>query len=195
MKTLSIIAAKAALVLALQASSSFAADISGVKIADTVKLGDAELVLNGAGVRTRAVFKVYVAALYLPGKRATEGEVFATKGPKRLAMHLMRDLSAEQLTEALNGGLNDNLSEPEKEKFKTQIADLTATMADVGAAKEKQIVTIDWMPGQGTRVALNGTAKGKTIAGEDFYNALLRIWIGAKPIGGELKAALLGKAQ
>jgi hypothetical protein len=195
MKTLSIIAAKAALVLALGASTSIAAEVSGVKVADTVKLGDAELVLNGAGLRSRAMFKVYVAALYLPGKRATEGEVFATKGPKRMALHLMRDLTAEQLTEALNGGLNDNLSEAEKEKFKAQIADLTTTMTDVGAAKEKQVVTLDWMPGQGTRVALNGTAKGKTIAGEDFYNALLRIWIGAKPIGGELKAALLGKSQ
>ena len=195
MKTLSIIAAKAALVLALQASTSMAAEVAGVRIADTVKLGEAELVLNGAGLRTRAVFKVYVAALYLPGKRGAEGEVFATKGPKRMALHLMRDLTAEQLTEALNGGLNDNLSEAEKEKFKSQIADLTSTMADVGAAKEKQVVTLDWMPGQGTRVALNGAAKGKTIAGEDFYNALLRIWIGGKPISGELKAALLGKTQ
>ena len=85
------------------------------------------------------------------------------------------------------------LGEAEKEKFKTQIADLTATMTDVGAAKEKQVVTLDWVPGQGTKVALNGAAKGKTIAGEDFYNALLKIWIGGKPVSGDLKATLLGK--
>ena len=170
-----------------------AAEVGGVKLADTTKVGTQDLVLNGAGIRSRAVFKVYVAALYVAEKKTAEADVFAGKGAKRMALHMLRDLTAEQLTEALNGGLNDNLSEAEKEKFKTQIADLTATMTDVGAAKEKQVVTLDWVPGQGTKVALNGAAKGKTIAGEDFYNALLKIWIGGKPVNGDLKAALLGK--
>ena len=50
------------------AAPALAADIGGVKLDDKVAVGGQELVLNGAGIRTRVVFKVYVGSLYLPAK-------------------------------------------------------------------------------------------------------------------------------
>lgn len=181
-------------VILFMAGAAGAAEVGGVRLSDTVKVGGVDLVLNGAGVRTRAVFKVYVGALYLPEKKAAAGEALAVKGPKRIALHLLRDLTAEQLGGALNDGLAANLSDAERTQFKAQIDELKATMEAVGAAKEKSVVTIDFTPEGGTRVTLDGAARGKPIPGEEFYRALMRIWIGDKPVDRSLKAAMLGQS-
>lgn len=185
--------AGAIVAMMLSAGPGAAVEVAGVQVADTIKLGGVDLVLNGAGIRTRAVFKVYVGALYVSEKKTSAGEVFVLKGPKRIALHLMRDLSAEQLGGALNDGLAANLSEAELAQFKAQIEDLKATMDAVGAAREKHVVTIDFLPDSGTRVSLNGAPRGKSIAGEDFFRALMKIWLGDKPVDRSLKAALLGQ--
>lgn len=177
--------------LLLAATAAPALEMNGVQVPDTAKVGAMDLVLNGAGVRTRAIFKVYVGALYLPEKKTVAMEAIAVKGAKRVALHLLRDLSAEQVAGALDN-MSDNLSDLEREKLSPQIADLKATMAAVGEAKEKSLITIDFLPGAGTRVALNGTQKGKTIAGDDLYPALLKIWLGDKPVDRDLKSGMLG---
>jgi len=184
-----------ACVLAVAAWPLQALELAGVQVADTVRLGGQDLRLNGAGIRTRAVFKVYVGALYLAEKKTVATEVLGVNGPKRIALFMLRDLTAEQLSGALNDGLADNLADAERARFKVQIDELKATMEAVGAAKEKSVVTLDFLPDAGTRVALDGAQKGKTIAGEDFYRALMKIWLGDKPVDRSLKAALLGQAN
>lgn len=174
-------------------SSARAAEVAGVQVVETANLGGAELKLNGAGIRTRAVFKVYVGALYLAEKKTAAADAIAARGPKRIALFMLRDLSADQLGGALNDGLVANLSEAELARFKPQIEDLKATMDAVGAAKEKSVVTIDFLPDTGLRVAIDGAPRGKTIAGEDFYRALMKIWLGEKPVDRSLKAAMLGQ--
>ncbi len=178
---------------ALAAPAALALDVAGQSIPGKLKLGNADLVLNGAGIRTRAFFKVYVGALYLPEKKTAAAEALASQGAKRVALHLLSDLTAEQIGGALDN-MADNLSEAEREAFKGRIADLKATMEAVGAAKEKSIITLDFVPGTGLRIALDGAQKGKTIAGEDFYRALLKIWLGDKPVDSALKSGMLGAA-
>lgn len=178
---------------ALAAPAALALDVAGQSIPGKLKLGNADLVLNGAGIRTRAFFKVYVGALYLPEKKTAAAEALASQGAKRVALHLLRDLTAEQIGGALDN-MADNLSEAEREAFKGRIADLKATMEAVGAAKGKSIITLDFVPGTGLRIALDGAQKGKTIAGEDFYRALLKIWLGDKPVDSALKSGMLGAA-
>jgi hypothetical protein len=68
-------------------------------------------VLNGGAVRTRAIFKVYVGSLYLPAKASDLAGVLA-KSPRRIQLNLLRDVSADQLLDALNEGLKDNNSPP-----------------------------------------------------------------------------------
>lgn len=170
-----------------------AVEVGGVAVADTIKLGGADLVLNGAGIRTRAVFKVYVGAIYVTDKKSAAAEVIAQRGPKRVALHMLRDLSAEQLGGALNDGLAANLSDAERTQFKPQIDELKATMDAVGAAKEKSVVTLDYLPEAGIRIAIDGAARGKPIPGEEFYRALLKMWLGDKPVDRSLKAGMLGQ--
>jgi len=184
---------KALLSLAILAAPALAAEVAGVKVDEKLKLESAELVLNGAGLRTKAFFKVYVAGLYLEQKKTSAEDVLALPGAKRVSMRLMRDLSAKQLTEALDDGIRDNTSAAEQESLKGRLAELAAIMSSLQSAREGDVIALDWLPGSGTRVALNGEPKGKAIAGEDFYRALLRIWLGDNPVSGSLKKALLGQ--
>jgi hypothetical protein len=171
---------------------ALAAEVAGVKVDERVRLGSSELQLNGAGVRTKAFFKVYVAGLYLAEKKTSVAGVLALPGAKRVSMRMMRELSAKQLTDALGEGIRDNTPSAEQEALKDRLAELTATMSALQSAKEGDVIALDWMPESGTSVVLNGEAKGKAIAGEDFYRALLRIWLGDNPVSGSLKKSLLG---
>jgi long-chain acyl-CoA synthetase len=80
----------------LVASSALAAEVGGVKLDDKVGVGGQELVLNGAGIRTRAFFKAYVGSLYVPAKAGDLAAVLA-RGPRRVEMNLLRNLKKAML--------------------------------------------------------------------------------------------------
>lgn len=172
-----------------------AAEVEGIRLDDRVYIaqGVPELVLNGAGVRRKLlVAKVYVSALYLAQKKNVSDEVLADPGPKRLAMHVLQEeITAEQFVAALNDGLAANNQPPELAPLEKRIRDLAAMMRQVGRINQGGVVLLDYLPGIGTRVTINGVTR-LTIAGEDFNRALLRIWLGDRPVDGRLKQALLG---
>lgn len=170
-----------------------AAEIEGVKIADRVRVNESgpELVLNGAGVRTRFIFSVYVGALYLQQKTSVAKSVFSDLGPKRIAMHMLRDLTAEQLFNAMNDGLKANHTPEAMARFAPQIKALEDIFNAVKAAKTGDIIRLDFIPGTGTVVTVNGAVKGQ-VAGAEFNRALLRIWLGEQPADSDLKRAMLG---
>ena len=171
------------------ASGAIAAEIGGVRLDDKISIEGKELVLNGAGIRTRAIFKVYVASLYVPAKATDLAGVLAA-GPRRVQMNLLRTLSAEQLVDALNDGLKDNNTEAELGAVKSQIDQLASILKTFREVKEKDVVALDYVEG-GTRVGLNGDAKG-IIPGEAFNRALMKIWLGDHPVQSDLKKAMLG---
>ena len=187
------------LLLADAAALSFhlaaAVEVGGVKFDDKTRVGSGELLVNGAGVRKKAVFKVYAMALYLPEKRTDAEAVLAARGAKRISLSLLRDLSPQQFVEALQEGVTSNHSEAEMAGLKERLKQFSDSMLAAGEPKTGTVVLIDWLPENGTRLTVNGQAKGKDIAGEDFYKALLKIWLGNKPVQDDLKQALLGKAS
>ncbi len=172
-----------------------AAEVGGAKLDDRVRLApDApELVLNGAGVRTRFFVKVYAAGLYVTDKKTTAADILALGGSKRFAMSMLRDVTAAQLSDALNDGFKANNSPADQERYKTQLAELNAIMSALGGAKKGQVVALDYLPEVGTRVQFDGETKGKPIPGEGFYRGLLRVWLGENPVDADLKKGLLGQ--
>jgi Chalcone isomerase-like len=181
-----------ALMLLLGALPASAIEVAGINVAEKISLGAGELVLNGAGIRTRAIFKVYVGALYLTEKKSSGAEVLAQKGAKRVSLSMLRDLSAQQLNEAFESGIQANHSAAEVEALRPRIAELLSLFTD---GKKGDVILLDFLPESGTAVSLNGMLRGKPIPGEDFYRALLRIWLGDKPVDGDLKKGMLGQAQ
>lgn len=184
----------AALVVSLASLAAYAqpAELEGVKLAPTAQVGAATLQLNGAGVRTRAIFSVYVAALYVPQKATDAAALLAQKGPRRITLTMLRTVDADTFAEALNDGLRKNHSEAQLAGFKAQIETLNANLKAAGEAKKGDVIQLEFAPDAGTRVTVNGQAKGSAIPGEDFYTAVLRIWLGDKPVDGSLKKGLLG---
>jgi len=67
---------------------------------ERLRLGTSELVLNGAGLKKRAFFRVYVSSLCLTEKRTSAEDVLALGGPKRISITLLRKLSAQELVDA-----------------------------------------------------------------------------------------------
>ena len=181
--------------LALMSNGAGAAEVAGVKLDDKLRLTPAgpELVLNGAGIRTRFFFKVYVGALYVSEKKASAADVLALAGPKRVAMHMLRELTAQQLTEALAEGMSNNATDAEQATLKGRIDELVTVMNGLGEAKTGDAIALDFLPGAGTRVVVNGKPRGRPIQGEDFYRALLRIWLGENPADDDLKKGMLGQ--
>jgi len=181
-----------ALVAAALAVTVSAADISGVKLEDKAQVESRDVVLNGAGLRTRfRVVKVYVIGLYLPEKKNDPAGVLSLEGPKRASIHMLRDVGADTFTEALVEGLRANTSEAEYKALEPRVQELSATMAELKEAKKGMNISLDWT-GASTQLMVDGKPAGKPIAGEDFYRALLKIWLGDKPVQDDLKKALLG---
>ncbi len=187
--------ALAILLLTLALPALAALEVAGAKFEDKAKVGAGETVLNGAGLRNKVFFKVYALGLYLPQKAATTAEVLAAKGAKRIAIVTLRDLTAEQFVDALLEALTKNHDEATLKTLQPRIDQFRSTMLSIGNAPEKSVVNLDWLPDSGMRLSFNGVQKGADIGGEDFYHALLRIWLGDKPAQDDLKDKLLGKAS
>ena len=164
-----------------------AATYKGVTVADSASVGGKTLVLNGMGLRTKFFFKIYVGALYLPQKADTAAAVMSENGPDRILMHMIYAVSKSQFADAWHAGFKDNnpqMSDAVK-------ADTEQFIAYFGESKKGDVITLDYVPGQGTQVSWNGQLKGN-IPGEDFHKALLNVFLGPKPPTKELKKGLLG---
>jgi len=166
-----------------------AAEVAGVKFEDQVRLADTQLALTGAGLRQRFIFDVYAMGLYV---RDAKADLVTQPGAKRVVIRMLRNVDADTFTAALVDGMRPNHDEQTMQALEPRIAQLSATMAQMKEAKKGMTITLDWLPGTGTQMAVDGTFTGAPIAGEDFYQALLRIWLGPKPVQDDLKKALLG---
>ena len=176
------------LLLMLAALPAWTAEVAGVKVDDKTRVGNAELTLSGAGLRKRVFFQVYVIGLYVADRKA---DLVAQPGPKRVAIHMLRDVGADQFTEALADGIRANHPEAEAKALEPRVKEFGAMMAEIKEAKKGMVIALDWT-GSATQLVIDGKPAARTIAGEDFYRALLRIWLGDKPVQDDLKKALTG---
>jgi hypothetical protein len=178
------------LVLALfVAGAATAADVEGVRIDDSVSVGGRTLVLNGAGVRSKLVLKLYVVALYVPKPAKDVDQVFAG-APRRIQMNLLHTVPSTEIIDALLDTMADNSSAAELAAVKPGADKLVALIRPFRQVKEGDVVTLDFVNGA-TDLGWNGKFRGR-IPGERFNRALTRIWLGPKPVQEDLKKKLLG---
>ena len=168
--------------------------VAGVKFDEAAEVRGSKLQLNGAGLRTKLFFKVYSAGLYLPKKAATAEEVLAAGGAKRITLTLLREVESAEFAEAFAKGMADNTDPATYAKLTPAVQRMNQIFADHKKLSPGDIVAIDWVPGTGTVLTLKGAQQGEPFKDPAFYDALLRIWVGAKPADASLKEALLGKA-
>jgi hypothetical protein len=171
---------------------AFAIEAGGIKFDDNIRLETQNLVANGAGVRSRFVFDVYAIALYLPTKLGSYDAIKGNNGAKRIAIHTLRDLSAQQFVDALSTGMQANSTETELTAIRPAMQQFADTLLSIKEVRKGTPISIDYAPQSGTRISVGGQPRGKDIAGDAFYDALLKIWLGDKPVQGDLKNKLLG---
>lgn len=170
-------------------------EVAGIKFDDSVTVGGKELKLNGAGIRTKLIFKVYALGIYLPEKKTAVAEVLASPGPRRVSIVMMRELTSDEFGEAFMKGLNDNSDKAERTKILPQTMKFGEIFAQIQTLKKGDALVMDWIPGEGTQCMLNGKKIGEVMPDVAFFNAILRIWLGDKPVDSSLKPRLLGEAK
>lgn len=185
-------AAAAALLVAATAAQADVT-VNGVKYDDTVDLRGAKVQLNGAGTRYKAVFKVYTAGLYLPKKVGTTEEVLAQSGAKRITVTMLRDIDSGELGKLFARGMEDNMDRKEFSKLIPGVMRMSQLFSDIKGLKSGEGFTLDWIPGTGAIVNVKGVQQGEPFKEPEFFNAILRIWLGPTPADWKLKDALLGK--
>ena len=182
-----------ALLLACGAAAA-TVEVGGVKIDDSADVKGSKLVLNGAGVRYKAVFKVYAASLYLGQKQATPEEVQAAPGAKRLQVNMLREIDANELGKLFTRGVQDNTPKEQMSKLIPGLMRMSQVFSDQKKLVAGDVFIIDWVPSVGTVISVKGVPQGEPFREPEFFNALLRIWLGPQPADWRLKDALLGKA-
>lgn len=166
---------------------------AGVKFEPTLDLGGSKLQLNGAGVRYKAVFKVYAAGLYLEKKASTPAEVYALRGPKRISVTMLRDIDSTELGKLFSRGMEDNMDKAAFSKLIPGVLRMSQIFSEHKKLMAGEQFVVDWLPGTGTQVTVKGVPQGEPFKEPEFFNALLGIWLGSQPADWKLKDALLGK--
>jgi hypothetical protein len=186
-----LFAGAASLVLSMAAYSA-TIELAGVKVEDSAMVGDVKLQLNGAGVRYKGPFKVYVGELYLSKKVNNLDELIAAPGPKRLTMTFLRDVEASTFGKLMTRGVEDNVPKAEMSKLIPGLI----RMGDIFAANKTFFagdkVVLDWIPGTGLVVTGKGKVQGEPFKEPEFFKALMSSWFGPSPGDWRLKDAMLG---
>ena len=165
-----------------------AAECLGVTLPDSSEVAGQTLVLNGVGPRLATFLnvKVYAAGLYLPAKSSDAAAIIAADEPRQIQLHFVRSVDGEEIAGAWSDGFKDNAGDG-LGALEPRIEQLGLMMEDMA---EGDVMMFTYVPGAGTEVSIDGTAKG-TIEGADFAAVLFAIWLGNPP-NDEIKAGLLG---
>jgi hypothetical protein len=166
--------------------------LHGVSVPRTAQVGSTRLVLNGAGTRYFLIFKVYVAALYLPQATRSANTALGMSGPKLLRLVMLRDVSGKELGDKLTEDIKHNVPAADFATMITGLARMGGLFADRHELHEGDVVELTDVPGKGMQISINGQIEGAPYADANFFDNLLRVWLGPRPAENRLKKALLG---
>lgn len=174
------------LVLLFAISCLSALEIGGKTLPETIKAGETNLILNGAGLRKKLIIKVYAGALYLPDKSSNAEEIAAADEPMAIKMHFIyKAVDPEKLIEAWNTGF----AKSDISNLQNEINTFNSYFTE--DAKKNDVYDMIYIPNEGTSLYINNTLKG-TIAGSAFKSALFNIWLSEDTELPKLRAAMLG---
>jgi len=167
-------------------------DIAGVKVEDSATVAGTKLQLNGAGIRYKGPFKVYVAELYTTKKVSNLEELIAAPGPKRMALVMTRDIEAGPFGKLLTRGMEDNNPKAEMSKLVPGLMKMSELFTIHKGFVPGDTILMDWTPGTGLVVTVKGKVQPEIFKEPEFFKALMGIWLGPSPAYWKLKENLMG---
>jgi hypothetical protein len=165
-----------------------AATLAGVTMPDTIQAWGTPLVLNGMGVRTKYMVKVYVAGLYLDQKSSDPEAIVKKDAPKRIVMQFLHTVSSKQMSEAFTESFNENAPDASQ----AMKPDVDHFLGQLEPLRENDQMVITYIPGRGTVLVIRGSEK-LTVPNPAFAQLIFSVWLGPKPPNPELKKGLLGQ--
>jgi hypothetical protein len=165
-----------------------AGSLAGVTLPDTAQVGGKTLVLNGLGLRTKYMVKVYVAGLYLEQKWSDPAAIIKSDAAKQIVMKFLHSASKSQMADAFNESFEGNSPDAQK----TMKPDIDRLLAALEAVKPGDEMVFTYLPATGSTLTINGKEK-VTIAGAAFGQVLMSVWLGPKPPNPEMKKGMLGQ--
>jgi len=189
-----LLAATALLVGALPAHAQAAATtIGGVSFLARADVAGEPLQLNGVGMRASAVLKGFAAALYLPQPARSAEQALQPVGAKRLRMRMLLDVPTELFAYTIRKYVRRNVPEAQQGALQDRLGAFDASLRAVGQVRNGDTIDLDFVPGSGLVLAINGRPRSAPIPGADLYAAVLQVFIGERPVDAKLKAGLLGQ--
>ena len=157
-------------------------------------VAETPLQLNGVGLRSAFIYKIYVAGLYLPAKSATGADAVAQPGPKRVQVRMLMDGPSDEFAKAFTGGITKRTPADQVAAMRDRMAAFDHLLRSVGTVHKGDVVDLDWLPSAGLAMRINGKPVGTPVPGADLYAAMLGIFIGDRPVDAKMKAGMLGTA-
>jgi hypothetical protein len=180
-----LLAAAIAVAASLSLSSS---DKVYAELPETIQAGDAKLVLNGSGVRTKYLMQMYVAGLYLARPSDRPAEIVSADAPMAIRLEITSGLvTQEKLIETLNEGFA-NATNGKPEPIRKEIDHFRKCLA--ANIVKGDVLDLVYVPTQGVTVVKNGKKLG-VVEGLAFKKALFGIWLSDSPADEDLKQGLL----
>jgi hypothetical protein len=184
----------AGVLLGLAAAAGPAAAMpTSTKFEPMMDVQGTRLLLNGAGTRFKAVFKVYDLALYTTKKVSTPTELLALPGPKRLQFAALRDLPGTDLGRLFIKGMSENSPKEMVQKHTLSATRLIEIFSGRSKMAAGETFAMEFVPGKGTTFYILGKPQGDPVGDDDFFRMVLRIWVGDSPADYMLRDALLGQ--
>ena len=167
-------------------------EISGVKVEDTLTIAGTQLHLNGAGIRYKGPFKVYVGDLYTTQPVKSLDELMAAPGPKRLGMTFLREINSTDFGKLLTRGIEDNVSKNDLSKIIPGMIKMGEIFAANKSFGPGDVCTLEWDPAKGLSIVARGKLQAEPFKDPAFFRALMSIWFGQSPADWKLKEQMLG---
>lgn len=181
-----------ALCTALAIPSAHALEVSGVKYDETLDISGEKLQLNGAGIRYKAIFKVYTMGLYTAKKAGTTEEVLAQAGNKRIAITMLREIDAGELGRLFTRGIEDNNARADTTRSLGDVLRMSQLFSEYKSLKQGDTLVVDLIKGTGIQISIKGKPAGEPFKDPAFFKLMLNIWLGKSPADWKLKESLLG---
>lgn len=194
MKLIAPLIAAGLLGLASFAAQAETIEVAGISYSDMAEVGNSKLLLNGTGIRYKAVFQVYTAGLYLTRKANSAEQALAAPGAKRIAISMLRPIDATELGKLFIRGVEDNTTKEEMFRLMPGLMRMGQIFSEQKMLAKGDAFVVDWVPGTGTVITVKGKQQGEAFKEPEFFNALMRIWLGNNPADWKLKDALLARS-
>ncbi len=172
-------------------SGSFAqTEVGDIKVPNTFKAANTNLVLNGAGIREKYWLDLYVGALYLKVKSNDANKISAADETMAIKLHIVSDMiTSEKMATAVDEGFT-NATNNNTASIQPRINQFKAVFKE--KIQEGDVYDLVYESGKGVLIYKNNKL-AVTIPGLDFKKALFGIWLCSQPADEDLKEKMLGK--